>query len=291
MRCRFCRNRAIIQTIEGKLCEDHFKEYLEKRVQKTIEKYKLFSKKDKILVAVSGGKDSSTLAFILNKLGYNFEGLYINLEIKNYSDICENFVKKLFRMINKKLNIVKVSDFGVKIKGVGGRDVCSVCGIVKRYIMNKFAYENSFDVLVTAHNLDDILSFILLNALSGNLDLIYKSVPSLPKSSKFVKKVKPLCFVREKESLLYALLNKIPFAHIECPYAIGNTQNVYKRAIMYLESINPTSTYNIYKTLLKMVKNKVKKEEITNFCKICGMPTNSEICSFCRLKKYFENEV
>jgi len=78
----------------------------------------MFNKNDKILVAVSGGKDSSALAYALHLLSYDFEGLYIDLEIKDYSEICRESIKRLFDRIGKKLNIIKVSDYDIKVQKI-----------------------------------------------------------------------------------------------------------------------------------------------------------------------------
>ena len=68
-------------------CRSHFIEYFEKKIRKTIRKYKLLKTKDKILVAASGGKDSSVLLVVLAKLGYKIEAANINPDIGKYTEI------------------------------------------------------------------------------------------------------------------------------------------------------------------------------------------------------------
>ncbi len=292
MRCRVCKEKAVVRTVSGPLCEEHFKEYYERKVRETIEKYKMFSKEDKILVAVSGGKDSSALAFVLQKLGYDFEGLYIDLEIEGYSEHCLKSVKKLFKFIGKPLNIVKLSEFGVKIEKVGPRPVCSVCGIVKRYLMNKFAYENGFKVVATGHNLNDEAAFFLNNLFGNKIELLLKQSPVSKESEKLVRKARPLYFLTEKENLIYCLLNNIPACNIECPNARGNTQIAWKKMIYDLERKRPFFSYHFVRSMLKLIKRIQKEEKITGFCKICGYPTESRdgICSFCKIREYFKRK-
>ena len=62
---------------------DFEKRFIEK-VKYTIKEYSLFSKDDKLLLAISGGKDSVSLAYALYKLGYNFDLLFIDLNIPNF---------------------------------------------------------------------------------------------------------------------------------------------------------------------------------------------------------------
>lgn len=291
MKCLKCNRKAVIRSRIGYLCKDHFKEYYLNEIKKTIKKYNMFDENSRILVAVSGGKDSSALAYALNELGFKFEGLYINLEIKGYSEKCMKNVEELFDLLDKKLNIINVSDYGVKIRRVGPRNVCSVCGIVKRYLMNKFAYENKFDVLVTAHNLTDILSFFFNNLYSNTIEYFVKLDPVSERKDKLVKKVKPLFFITEKENLVFCIINKINFCSYRCPYSKGTTQLEWKKIILSIENVKKDIQYRLVRTLLNLKRNIKLKEEGYHFCKVCGYPTKSKdkICSFCKIKNYFKS--
>ena len=66
-------------------CKTHIKRYFEEKVKKTIKKFQLFSHKDKIAVAVSGGKDSTVLLYVLHKLKYNVTGITVDAYIGNYT--------------------------------------------------------------------------------------------------------------------------------------------------------------------------------------------------------------
>ena len=290
--CKKCGKKAIIE-YPYPMCNQHFKDYYLQTVQKTIEKYKMFNKEDRILVAVSGGKDSSALVYALYELGYEFEGLYINLEIPNYSEYSEKAVKELFKLINYKINIIRVSDYNVKVKQIHRRPICSVCGIIKRYLMNRFAYENGFTVIATAHNLIDEAAFFLMNMNSGQIQYLIKQEPVLPKENKFVKKVKPLYFLTERENMIYSIINKLPVYHGSCPNASGNPQAKWKHILYKIENENPGFIRNFVNFMLKLkryIYYPEKKEEIF-YCKYCGYPTGSKgkICAFCKIQQYFNN--
>ncbi|MEM1687834.1 MAG: ATP-binding protein [Nanopusillaceae archaeon] len=289
MKCSKCSNKAII-SYPVRFCKKHFTEYYVNKIKNTIEKWKMFSKEDKILVAVSGGKDSSSLAYCLHLLGYDFEGLYINLEIPNYSDFCEEKIRKLFKMINKKLNIIRISEYGVKVSKIKNRPVCSVCGIIKRYLMNRFAYENGFTVLVTAHNAADEAAFFFINLRSGNLISLSKQKPVLSGYKKFIKKVKPSIYLTEKENLVFSIINNLPVCRIECPYADNNTQNIIKRKLYEIDRefknfIIPTIKF------LEKIEIPIKEPEIYE-CKNCSYPTSKkdDLCSFCKIRNYFNDK-
>ena len=78
---------------------------VEKRFIDTVKKYKLFNKKEKILVALSGGKDSTVVAYLLKKNGYNIEGFHIDLEIGEYSKKCRKAVEELCNDLGIKLHL------------------------------------------------------------------------------------------------------------------------------------------------------------------------------------------
>jgi tRNA(Ile)-lysidine synthase TilS/MesJ len=112
MKCEKCGGVAVIGMPQHRLnlCSEHFQEWVPRTVQRTIEKHSMFGPKDRILVAVSGGKDSLGLWEILINLGYQTEGIHINLGIdhESYSDNSQAHVEAFavryghvpFRVVN-----------------------------------------------------------------------------------------------------------------------------------------------------------------------------------------------
>ncbi|WP_457753391.1 tRNA-5-methyluridine(54) 2-sulfurtransferase [Thermococcus sp.] len=289
MKCKFCEKKAFIKLHYPKmyLCREHFIEYFERKVKRTIEKYKLLKRDERILVVVSGGKDSAVVSYVLKKLRYNIECLYINLGIGEYSAKSEEYVKKQCEMINAKLHIVRVRE--LLGAGIGelktSRPTCSYCGITKRYIFNKFAYDNGFDVIVTGHNLDDEASFIFGNIMNWNTQYLAKQGPLLPGEGKFVKKVKPLYEVTEREVVAYALAVGIDYMVEECPHARGATTLSYKEILNNMEEKRPGTKINFVKGYLRkrhLFEQEVEEVELKE-CKVCGMPALGEKCSFCKV--------
>lgn len=79
MKCTKCGKPASVKLrhYNIKLCKEHFNEFIEQRVEKAIKKFKMFGRNSKILIAVSGGKDSVSLWHMLKKLGYEVDALFI----------------------------------------------------------------------------------------------------------------------------------------------------------------------------------------------------------------------
>jgi len=273
------------------LCKGHFVEWFEKYTEKTIKEFKMFTKNDKILVAISGGKDSLALWYVLRKLGYKADGLYIHLGIGEYSERSKEKVYKFAERIDGNVIIVDLKEEVATIPElvkISSREACSVCGLVKRYNFNKVAKEKGYNVVATGHNLDDEASALLANILNWNEKYLGRKYPVLEEEEGFVRKVKPFCKFTEKETALYALLNGIDFIEEECPFSEDATSVFYKEILNKIEERSPGTKLRFYLDYLRKVYPKFKKEEDKKNlkpCKVCGQPTMGEVCPICRLKE------
>ncbi len=308
MYCKICKSKnkkekaaIYIKHHRLALCKQHFIDWFEKQTEKTIKKFKMFSKREKVLIAVSGGKDSLALWFALHKLGYETYGFHISLGIEkwNYSDDSLKTCRKFADRIKRPLIIFNLKEeLGYSIeeiaKGAGRRDTCSVCGTFKRYLMNKICKEKGFKIIATGHNLDDESSLLLSNTMRWEVGYLGRQYPVLPELGKFARKVKPFCFFTEKETVSYAIVNKIEFFEKGCPNAKDATSKTYKIALAYLEHEMPGTKLRFYKEFLSKARpifEKELKETLElNECEICGMPTTAPICSVCRILEKLERK-
>ncbi|RUM90537.1 MAG: TIGR00269 family protein [Thermovibrio sp.] len=300
MLCRICkskgeRKKAVVYIRHHRLalCKEHFLEWFERQVQRTIKKFNMFSKNENVLVAVSGGKDSLSLWYVLNKLGYETYGFHVSLGIEGweYSKKSLEVCKKFSERINRPLIVFDLKkEFGYSIeeiaKGVGRKDVCSVCGTFKRYLMNRIAIKEEFKVVATGHNLDDESALLLSNTMRWEVGYLGRQHPVLPEFGRFARKVKPFCFLTEKEIVSYAILNEIEYMETGCPNAKEATSAVYKRALAMLEHEMPGTKLRFYKEFLERARptfeRELKENLELNECKVCGMPTTAPVCSVCR---------
>jgi len=288
MKCAVCGRKAVLSS--PSLCEFHLKVHMRKKVEEVLQRVKGISEK-RILIAVSGGKDSSSLAHILKDFDFDKEMLHIDLGIPGYSERCLEAVKKLERDIRIKLNVVELAEYGFTIEDVQKavesnqlrEKVCSICGTVKRYIFNRFAWENGFDYVATAHNLDDVVALTAMGISSGNISYPIEPVSHPIQHLKLAGKLKPFFHIREREIMVYALINGIPFYHGECPYSTGNTQVIVKREITRLEAVLP----NFGRNMVKIFRRIPREPPALKSCTLCGYATSSGsgICKFCRIQK------
>ena len=289
MNCKICGKEATVYLNypRMRLCKEHFIAYFERKIERTIKKYKMVSPEENILIAFSGGKDSAAVAHVFKKLGYSITGLHINLGKGEYSNKSEEYAKKQSKQIGLRLKVVdlrKILGKGVG-EAKGSRPTCSVCGTTKRYILNRFAYEKGFDVVATGHNLDDETAFVFSNLLHWNTEYLAKQGPYLPGENKFVKKIKPLYETMEYEISEY--VKNLGYTYItgKCPLSSGATILKYKKILDEMEQKGPGTKINFIKGFLK--KKHLFEVEIQRSspkeCNICGMPSLGEKCAFCKI--------
>jgi uncharacterized protein (TIGR00269 family) len=280
------------------LCKEHYLQWLPEQTEETIKKYSMFTRRQKVLISVSGGKDSLSLWDILWRLGYHVDGLYINLGIDkgiNYSLRSKEFAEKFAIERNLKLHIVDITrEYGYSIPEMakhtcrGRKKVCSVCGLVKRHVMNRFSREHGYDVLATGHNLDDEVATLFGNTLSWSVGYLVRQGPVLPEASGLSKKVKPLFRFYERQMTAYAFLQGIQYIIDDCPYSTDATSIYYKQLLNQMEEDRPGTKLSFYLHFLKAKKQGLlsitNEDEIKKLstCPSCGQPTSSPTaCAFC----------
>ena len=268
----------------------------EKKVKNTIKKYNLASKKDKILVACSGGKDSTVTLHLLNKFSYNVEAITIDMLIGNYSKENMKNIRKLCNELNVKLHEISFRDeFGHSLcyltsalKSKGSRlESCTVCGILRRHLLNRKVRELKATKVATGHNLDDEAQTILMNILKGNPGLNAKLGPEtgMIKDKKFVPRIKPLYFVSEKDVEKYSKLMKFPVKYGRCPCSVGVFRASVREELRKLKN-NDKIKSNIVNNFLKQLpklRAKYKTKEKISYCTRCGEPSKGKVCNACKI--------
>ncbi|MBU0460354.1 MAG: adenine nucleotide alpha hydrolase family protein [Nanoarchaeota archaeon] len=278
-----------------------FKKYFEKKVNDTIRKYKLFTHKDRIAVAVSGGKDSTVLLYVLHKLGFNVEGITIDAKIGSYTQKNLENLQEVCKKYEIPLHIVSFrEEFGKSLCYI--RDVlkekgynyssCMICGILKRYLLNKYARKFKFDFLATGHNLDDEAETMTMNLFRNDFKLARRQGPmtGVTRSKKFVQRVKPLYFLQNAETKRYSQLMKFPVNYGICPCSVKAYRREYREIFTEFEKKHPDFKYNIVKFQEQMKSNLKKEKKVKiNTCQKCKQACAQEICKACTIFSVLRN--
>jgi len=293
-KCRTCRQPAIIDLPRhnANFCAEHFLELCRRQVTKAIEHWKLLERDDKILVAVSGGKDSLAVWDLLLELGYQADGLYVGLGIGDYSDVSGDYARRFGA--ERGLKLIEIS-----LRGEYGYDIptaakatrrvpCSACGLSKRHLFDKAALDGGYTALVTGHNLDDEAAVLLGNTMRWEIDYLARQLPKLEARDGFPKKVKPLVRLTERETAAWCVVRGIDYLVDECPIAAGNKHLGYKATLNAMEAESSGSKAAFYLNFVErmaplLAGHRSDDREALRKCEQCGAPTSGEVCAFCRL--------
>jgi uncharacterized protein (TIGR00269 family) len=293
-RCKRCRQPAVIELRRhnAAFCQPCFERYFRGQVEKAIHDFRMFGPEDRVLVAVSGGKDSLSLWDVLVDTGYRATGMYLGLGIGDYSERSGTIVQAFAAARGADLIHVDLAEaYGFDIPDAGrkgSRSTCSVCGLSKRYAFNRVALDHGFDVVATGHNLDDEAATLLGNTLRWQTEYIARQHPALPAREGMMRKVKPLHRLSELETAAYAFLRGIDYVVEECPLVGGNTQLRYKDALNRLEAASPGTKASFYLGYLdrgaaRFAGADTSADALTA-CERCGQPTTGRFCAFCRAR-------
>ena len=294
MKCRRCRAPAVIDVRRHNagFCADCFTRHCREQVRRAIEDHDMIHEGDRVLVAVSGGKDSLGLWQLLRELGYEADGLYVGLGIGDYSDTSGKYARDFATARGWKLLEVDVPDeYGFDVPDgsrAAKRAPCSACGLSKRHIFNENAMRHGYDVLATGHNLDDEAAVLFGNVLRWDAAYLGRQHPVLPAAPGFARKVKPLVRLGERETAAYCVLQGIDYQVEECPMAAGNRHLRYKEILNEIEERTPGAKATFYlqflREMLPLLDDVAAEERASvGVCSRCGAPSSAEICAFCTL--------
>lgn len=275
------------------LCPECFKNLFERKVRETILRYRMIEHGDRVAVAASGGKDSSALLFVLRRIFPDLElsAIHINLGIGGYSDECEQKLLRLTKNLDVDLRVFNLKkELGISMgdfRNTVYKDrICAPCGTVKRYLLNKLAFEGEFTKLATGHNLDDVAEVLFNSYLYGEINQLVRLKPVLPSTHpKLVSKIKPLWAMTEMEDLLYASYCSLPFRAEECPFSRGTRSLERKKLLNDIAIRIPGFKHTFVKSHLKKLSPALERSvEVSSLveCELCGMPSSSKVCAFCK---------
>ena len=300
-----CNEKPIIALPSGeKLCKGHFTEYFEAKVFKTIKQFELLEKEENLGVALSGGKDSLSVLHILNKLSkqnpkINLNAIAIDEGIKGYrdktlrtaNDFCDKNEIKL-HIFSYKEEFGLTLDEMLKILDVRP---CTICGIFRRYLLNKKSRELKLTKLATGHNLDDECQSILMNQMKNNIEASARLGPKagLIANPKFIQRIKPLYLCTEKEVMTYAFINGLIDEFTECPNVAQSFRAQVRDMLNGMEQKFPGTKYSIANSLLQtlpLLKERFKNG-IIKVCAKCHEPSANDVCNACVYLEKLKNKI
>ena len=274
-----------------RLCPVCFKSSIKERIQGAINRFSMLDHWSRIAVAISGGKDSLTLLHVLKEIeeethGSDLIAVTVDEGIEGYRDEAVGIAERACRKLDVEWRLVSFRQlFGRSMDEIAAEDrvlgACTFCGVLRRRALNEAARELAADRLATGHTLDDIAQSALLNILRGDTGKMSNLDPSGYTSPGFVRRIKPLCEVPERETAFYAYLNGFELQGVACPYAGEAMREDIRTFLAQMESKRPGSLFTTYNTALKLIP--VTSAQAMKTCRICGEPSTGEKCRVCQL--------
>jgi uncharacterized protein (TIGR00269 family) len=294
--CIKCHREAItfIRYNGSHLCDEHFLQYVERRVKKEIRQQIDLDCVKKLAVALSGGKDSSVALCILvealrHRPDLEIVAITVDEGILGYRPKTIEKAAELTSRLGVQHRIISFHDAVGKTmdelaRTKSDKGACTYCGVLRRRCMNSLARELGAEVLATGLNLDDTAQSILMNFTRGDVERLARLGPHLKVQPGLIPRIQPLRLVPENETYLYALLKGLPFSDDECPYADSALRNEYREIVNKLEDKHPGTKHSIvasYDSIRPLLMEAYPPAELGR-CD-CGEPTNNEKCMSCAL--------
>ena len=289
---RNCSKPAVIyQKYSGlHLCREHFLIDVERKVRDEMRKHAMIGRNERIAVALSGGKDSSVLLFMLKRIlkerrDLEIFAISVDEGIGGFRDKTIENARRVAEELSVQHHIFSFeSYFGLTVDDFASAGFeqapCSFCGVLRRKLIEKKARELGATKVAVAHNLDDEAQTIMLNYLKGDFERLIRLNA---RREEFIPRIKPLRSVPEKEIALYAIIRRIPFTTAECPYVRRSLRFSVKKMLNDMERLHAGIKYSVVRGYERLVRMLPSQKYELRHCEICGYPSASDICKSCEM--------
>jgi tRNA 2-thiocytidine biosynthesis protein TtcA len=230
--------------------------------------YNMIQDGDKIMVCLSGGKDSYTLLNILMSMQKHapikFELIAVNLDQKQ-PGYPEHVLPEYLTSIDVPFHIIEKDTYSIVKKVVSeGKTTCGICSRLRRGSLYAWAKKNDITKIALGHHRDDIIETTFLNMFYGSK--IKAMPPKLLSDDKKNILIRPLCYVSESDISKYSEWHKFPI--IPCNLC-GSQDNLQRQVIKDMlqgwEKQQPGRLDNIFRSLQNISPSQLADNELFNF--------------------------
>ena len=241
---------------------------LRRNVGRAIEDYRMIEDGDKVMVCLSGGKDSYTMLDILMNLQrhapVNFELVAVNLDQKQ-PGFPEDVLPEYLKSIDVPFHIIEEDTYSV-VKQIipEGKTTCGLCSRLRRGVIYSYAKENGISKIALGHHREDIIETLFLNMFFGGK---LKAMPPKLKSDDGENIViRPLSYCSEADIMKFATARDYPI--IPCNLC-GSQDNMQRQAIKKMltewQSSNPGRIENIFGSIKNVAPSHLADRSLYDF--------------------------
>lgn len=245
------------EEIERSIIKKYRKEIWSKFV-KAVNDYKLIDENDKIMVCISGGKDSFLLAKCIQELQRHgkikFEAHYVVMD-PGYNEYNRSFIEDNARTLNIPVEIFKSNIFDV-VSSVDSKSPCYLCARMRRGYLYSKAQTLGCNKIALGHHFDDVIETTLLSMFYGSE--VKTMMPKLHSDNfKGIDLIRPLFLVKEESIISWKKHNELTFINCACRFTEGcslindgtSKRKEMKELIKNMKKNNPNIDQNIFKAL------------------------------------------
>ncbi len=285
------------------LCASCFDRSIVEKTRKTVSRYGMIGPRDRVAVAVSGGKDSLSLLKVLAGLyarrGNSVVAVSVDEGVAGYRDEALSNARSLTGELGVEHLVVSYKEmFGFSLdealdwKGEREQSSCSFCGVFRRRAIDEAALRVGASVVATAHNLDDFVQTFMMNLMHGDVGRIGWLDPNHADGSFPLRRVKPFMELYEEEVALYAHQAGVPLQSVSCPYMHEGLRSEVRDYLNVMEASHPGLKNVLLRSSLEVIsKYAGGKGKSPVPCARCGKPSSTGLCNVCRMKATVEEHV
>jgi tRNA 2-thiocytidine biosynthesis protein TtcA len=236
-------------------------------IKKTILQYKMIEEGDRVAIGLSGGKDSSTLLYILSilreELPFHFELIPISLSL-GFEDFDIFPLKQFVKELGHELYIKETNISQIVFEYKKEKNPCSLCANLRRGILFEYAASLKCNKLAYGHHLDDGIETFFMNLFYGGKLGVFKPTTYMDRAN--ITLIRPMIAIEEKTIINFVKAKNIPVIHNPCPADKNTKREEIKALVKKLSTEYPDLRQNFMNGAMNIKEeNFWKIEEKTRF--------------------------
>lgn len=256
------------QSVENGMAFGKLAKRLQRKVGQAIEDYNMIADSDRIMVCMSGGKDSYTMLDLLlslqRKAPVSFELIAVNLDQKQ-PGFPEHVLPEYLAGIGVPFHVIEQDTYSVVSRVIPeGKTSCGLCSRLRRGALYQFARDNEINRIALGHHRDDIMETLFLNMFNGGR--LKAMPPKLLNDTGEHVVIRPLAYCSEADLARYAQFRQFPI--IPCDLC-GSQPNLQRQAIKQMlagwQQSHPGRVENIFRAIKNVSPSQLADRTLFDF--------------------------